>query len=481
MRALHALWSATSLCLWAEDGERATRRRRGDPHEARAPTAPRHPFAANATRLRGAIGALSDQSIAAEATLLLPTAAGRPIASPSLRIPHSPTSRAKSRLMPWRVPTLRFEPGRAVDALLTLSGESIPGVVVGNSVRSLARAAELGLDLAARGRLLPGISVDVKGGTVARWLPAPDEEDADRIRRLAESLPPLCRSEALDGSRDGRDPARILSEMIPAVVDSVARSALAGRRLLPAPSSRRRAPVSPAEGFVAALASEDPSIDADPEEIAKLRRELSEWHRSGIRHTGPIRTCCRLVPPDDGDIWVIEFLLQSREDPSLLVPAERVCRARGRVRVAQRAIEHPQERLLADLGHASRLYPDLERALDAARPETLETDAAGAHRFLAEAAPLLEQAGFGVLVPPWWRSRKARLGLRIRARANAWPSGAAKGLLGLEGQCDYRYEVALGDETLATAELRRVAKLKVPLGRVRGQWVARQCSYATRM
>lgn len=137
--------------------------------------------------------------------------------------------------------------------------------------------------------------------------------------------------------------------------------------------------------------------------------------------------------------------------------------------------------MLADLGHASRLYPDLERALDAARPETLETDAAGVHRFLAEAAPLLEQAGFGVLVPPWWRSRKARLGLRIRARANASPSGAAKGLLGLEGQCDYRYEVALGAETLATAELRRVAKLKVPLGRVRGQWVARQCSYATRM
>ena len=45
------------------------------------------------------------------------------------------------------------------------------------------------------------------------------------------------------------------------------------------------------------------------------------------------------------------------------------------------------------------------------------------------------------------------------------------GLLGLEGLVDYRYEVALGEDTLSADELHRLAELKVPLVRVRGQWV----------
>ena len=42
---------------------------------------------------------------------------------------------------------------------------------------------------------------------------------------------------------------------------------------------------------------------------------------------------------------------------------------------------------------------------------------------------------------------------------------------GLDGIFDYSYEVALGDDVLSEPELRRLAELKVPLVRVRGQWV----------
>lgn len=52
------------------------------------------------------------------------------------------------------------------------------------------------------------------------------------------------------------------------------------------------------------------------------------------------------------------------------------------------------EHLLGDLGRAARFYPDLDAALDVARLVTLDLDAAGAHRFLADIVPLLEQAGF---------------------------------------------------------------------------------------
>src|SRR4030095_10180336 len=103
----------------------------------------------------------------------------------------------------------------------------------------------------------------------------------------------------------------------------------------------------------------------------------------------------------------------------------RVWRARGSLAVAAGQVEQPQERLLADLGRAVRLYPELERALGQRRPVALELDTEGAHRFLRSAAPLLAQAGFGVLTPAWWRTRPARLGLKLNAEADEAPGGAA--------------------------------------------------------
>ena len=84
----------------------------------------------------------------------------------------------------------------------------------------------------------------------------------------------------------------------------------------------------------------------------------------------------------------------------------------------------------------------------------------------------LPAGGAGMLLPPWWRSPAARLGLRLRARprlddgSDRNPYG-----LGLAGVCDYDYEVAVGDLTLTVAELRELAELKTPLTQVRGQWI----------
>ena len=176
-------------------------------------------------------------------------------------------------------------------------------------------------------------------------------------------------------------------------------------------------------------------------------------------------------PDPELDRWRVEFLLQSRQEPSLMVPAERIWRTRGRAAVLAGMVEDPRQHLLTDLGHASRLYPELEQALDGAKPEALVTDTAGAYHFLAQAAPLLEAAGFGVLVPPWWRSQRARLGLRVHARTAKAGGSDATGQLGLETLADYHHEVALGETTLSEAELRRLAELKAPLVRIRGKWV----------
>ena len=507
MLAVHAIWSADSLHIWAEQVERGT----GESAPARGQGKPGiHPFAASLPRLHEALGGIGDGGIRSDLTLLLPTSRGRPGPSPSIRASlRSRTGRsAASKLAPWRVPSLAFRPDHAMDVLLTLANDPPrAGVAVGTSVPALARGVQLSLDMAARGRLLPGIAQDGTGRGVARWLPVPDEDDADRLVRLIRSLPPLCRAEWCPppdgvaaksaGALAGRDPGEIIREMAGTIIDHVARSAVRDQRLLRPIRTRRLRPRTTNEAFVAALTAEDSVVAGDAAEIALLAESLSAWHASGIQQLGPVRTTFRLVPPrisdDDGagviddaaaaadagqtmadpdtDRWRIEFLLQSRDEPSLLVPAERIWRTRGRVAVLTGMVEDPRQHLLTDLGHASRLYPQLERALDGARPASLVTDTAGAHHFLAEAAPLLEGAGFGVLVPPWWRSQRPRLGLRVRARPTSAGASASESQLGLHTLVDYHYEVALGEATLSEAELRRLAELKVPLVRVRGQWV----------
>ncbi len=72
--------------------------------------------------------------------------------------------------------------------------------------------------------------------------------------------------------------------------------------------------------------------------------------------------------------------------------------------------------LLAALGYTARLFEPVARSLQASRPKGLELSPGEAAGFLRETAPLLEQSGFGVLVPPWWNQRGSRLGLRLKAR-----------------------------------------------------------------
>ncbi|MBN1935563.1 MAG: DEAD/DEAH box helicase, partial [Anaerolineae bacterium] len=79
---------------------------------------------------------------------------------------------------------------------------------------------------------------------------------------------------------------------------------------------------------------------------------------------------------------------------------------------------------------------------------------------------------FGVLVPPWWNKPGARLSVRAKLKADANIIG--QGILNMDALVQFEWQVALGDETLTREELDRLAALKMPLVRVRGQWVMLQ-------
>ena len=115
--------------------------------------------------------------------------------------------------------------------------------------------------------------------------------------------------------------------------------------------------------------------------------------------------------------------------------------------------------------------PQLDHELRSAAPASVMLDTEGALKFLRHTGPMLSAAGFGVLLPDW--ARKARLGVKMttRSRQAAGSGSAAEPKFNMADLVDFRYDLALGDQVLDADDLAELARLKIPLVRIRGQWV----------
>ena len=517
MRVLHGIWADDALCLWAEALPSAG----GLAAEAVTGARPRpHPFACQPPELGellAPLGELARKAVDHELTLALPTAAGAPRPSPELALPAAPEGmvgatappargargdasprsdrdgwrndshrarRGRVTLKAWRVPGLAFDPATAVEllgGLGVLDEDVLPDAAIGY----LAAVATFAAGLAVRGRVLP-VLVEEPGGYAARWHPVLAAADARHAADLAAAMPPACRAADPDTA-----PEALLAAALNALADAAARTRLrapagdsaeatapgtaarpASSSLLPARRGRAPARIPVAERYVAALTSTDARVEVatprDEAEAAALTAELAAWLDSARMPSGPVRTCFRLTEPgDEAEAWRVEFALQSTQDPSLMLSA-----ADAWAGAAGLGSGDPVEQLLAGLGGAVRLFPELGDALRERAPSRLTLDTAGAFRFLKHTGPLLSGAGFGVLLPDW--VRKARLGLKLTTRAKRASSGTTAvtpAALGMKDLVDFRYDLAVGDQTLDAAELAELARLKIPLVRVRGQWV----------
>ena len=478
MRVVHGIWAHGALCLWAEDPA-APAVAAPVPQAGHLPRP--HPFAGQAAELSdllaglpGPAGEAARKAVDGELTLQLPSAAGHrgPLASPGLIRPDAPPSgpggsgpRSRVSLAGWRVPVLAFAPADALDLLAAVGHLGDLTAAVGESLPYLAAVARFADGLAARGRVLPVIAAE-DGGFAARWRPVLGGGDAQRARDLAAAMPPSCRAVG------GEPPGRLLAAALDGLADAAARTRLPAP-LLAARRGRTPARIPWAERYVVALTATDARLDVvtpqDEAEVAQLAAELDRWLDGAQKPAGPVRTCFRLTEPEgpDADPWRVEFALQSAEDPSLMISAADVWA--GQSRWVSPGTD-PAEELLAGLGTAARLFGELEDALREPAPDRVELDTPGAFRFLKQTGPLLSGAGFGVLLPDW--VRKARLGLKLTTRSRTTSgSSVTAPKFGLGDLVDFRYEVAVGDQALDPAELAELAELKVPLVRLRGQWV----------
>jgi SNF2 family DNA or RNA helicase len=449
MLVAHATWHGGALCLWAEDpGLPPTTRIRATPKP--------HPFATSdftgtsySPRTSGAARV--------ELTMLLPGAADGPFASPELAREPSPR---RPRPHSWRVPALALDPFTGMALLRATEGAD--DVVRGSDLRFFALVADEALHLAGRGRVLPALLRE-DGDLTARWRPVITGADAERFRELARAMPPACRA-----ADDDRPASQVLLDALTGLTDAAVRG-IVPHPLLAARTGRIPDRLPLAERWAAALTGPDPAVTREPgDDPGELTAELDAWAAAARRPSGPLRVCFRLTEPpqDDPDApWSVQFALQGTDDPSLYVPAAAIWTREVT------SVANAEETLLTGLGRALRLYPEVAQALRVATPTSVTTDAAGAFRFLREAAPLLSAAGFGVQLPQW--AGRARLGMKLTTRGTT-DSGAGAAVSSgfrLDDLVGFRWDLAVDGEDITEEELAELARLKAPLVRLRGRWV----------
>ncbi|MFI6446361.1 SNF2-related protein [Kitasatospora sp. NPDC050543] len=258
----------------------------------------------------------------------------------------------------------------------------------------------------------------------------------------------------------------------PAVAGEAPAAPEVGQADLPlrARSPRRAAP-APADSAAAAPAPTAPALaDTDHADFAELRERLGAWYAGATPVTAALRLCFRLLEPlgpEEG--WQVELLLQAVDEPSLLVPAAELWSAGPALAALGRKTAHPLDEFAAELDRATHRWPALCRSLRTTRPRAVQLDRAGALDFLRTAAPALTQAGFGVLLPTWWR-RRPRLGLALSVRTPAPGAVETARQVDRDVIVAFRWQAALGTVTLTQQELADLAAAKQGLVRVRGQW-----------
>ena len=468
MIILHTAAIQGNLALWAEDSDP----RIGLPGRQ---TAGEHPHCAQAQLLAEVIDLEIGNNCFGSAVVWLPSQGDAPVPSSPMAGP-TPKSRAKPRVRPWTVATLKLTPEQAVQLLQTCHRRLVlkHGIAIGVDLAYWTHALQLAVSMTVRQQFLPGLS-ERGGQTVATWIPLFTGEDAHRLAELAALMPASAR--ALTDAGATEPPAiaaqAALREFLTVQIDHLARI-----------GADADGPAQPEfdsvhDAWLRALRHSNPAVPSGTAQLQQLRRQVAEWQRPlAIAANSPYRLCLRLEePPEPGpsdetaairqDDWYLRYLLQPHDDLSLLLPAEAVWK--NRIKETHTDF-NPAEFLLSSLAQASSVCPPITDSLKRKQPSGYRLSTDEAYGFLESQAAALEQAGFGVLLPAWWtrQGAKTRPGIRARAKAPAMQGGSGMSMASL---IDLDVEIALGDEPVSLEELEELAELKVPLVRFRGQWV----------
>jgi SNF2 family DNA or RNA helicase len=390
------------------------------------------------------------------------------------------------------------------------------GVVGGRDLGFWVKALRVAGSLVARQRYLPGVATD-EDGVEARWQPVWLGEDADRRDELARRMPAAARALTQEGDDSAPDTpsADVLEEFVAAHLDQIVREhfeqAMAEAEQESATRSANGKPrarngngqaATVYDRWLGALRTPEAGFKGDGEEVEELTRSIQHWRAPIDDAAGaPFRLCFRLEEPVTSaeeaararsrdrrngksrgrrrevvragqKRWYVRYLLQATDDLSLVVPTADAWITRGRkAATLSRMGTDVHESLLGSLGQAAGVCPRIEESLRSRKPSGYSLDARGAYEFLTQTSQALEQAGFGTMLPSWWKGDGTEQRLSVRARVRTPPREEVDWEVSLDESVEFDWEICIGGKPLSGRDLEEIARLKEPLQFVRGHWV----------
>lgn len=490
MIVIHAVWEhveAGKLHLWVETSHPTAKKpkRSGTKRTTQEQSPQSHPFALAHQSLQRTLEEwLTSETLKSveigTLELRLPSTAYGPQPSPEMILEHAEDTTKPTEFKPWRVNTLTLDTQSAFALLRALPVETPRGVAFGDDLRFWATAAMFAFELITKEYYIPTLQEAQRNGKAiyqAAWQASLVGENDERMHNLAALMPPICWSFLPPDKRFSIVPKQQLRHFLDHSIDAFVRECLADTPLLSKSKLRQLDYLAPPEQWLHGLTTNDGTLNGNEQQLRDFAAAMYGWLdqlRPAVANA-PFRTCFRLDQPDPESnqplLWRISYYLQANDDRSLLVPADKVWQERsGTLTFLKRQFENPQERLLSDLGKATRVFPAIENSLRTARPEELALTTEQAYTFLRESVPLLEQSGYGVLIPTWWQKPSARVRVKLKVKPKEGGK-TSRGLLGLNNIIAYDWVVSVGDSELSDTEFESLVDLKMPLVRVRGQWV----------
>ncbi|GGU98103.1 helicase [Streptomyces albospinus] len=361
---------------------------------------------------------------------------------------------------------------RTVPALLLSLPEAVPLLVRARhdpaahpAAASWGAATLHALHLAARGRLLPGLTAD----DTDAWRAGPlDPDDIAHLRAIAAAMPAEAYAVPLPGSRplQVHEPAALVRRFVDAVVDTLPRTP-AAELVAGAPFAATAPQRLPgARAWAAEVAS---GVDAGVR--LSLRLDLAPHQLFDTREDGTADSGDDGWGRSSGGAGVEErraaaavLQVQSLTDPTLVADARQLWEGEGADHFGPR---FRVDTLLA-LRRAARVWAPLTRLLERPVPDVLPLGEEELCELLGEAASRLGAAGVAVHWP-----RELVRGLTATAVLRSAPGSAADGFGFFDAGelAQFRWQVAMDGVPLTEAEMDALAEAHRPVVRLRDQWV----------
>ncbi|MEV7191755.1 DEAD/DEAH box helicase [Streptomyces sp. NPDC093510] len=322
-----------------------------------------------------------------------------------------------------------------------------------------AAAARHALHLAARGRLLPGLTTK----DIDAWRAGPmDEADVAHLRAIAAALPAEAHAVPLPGPGPLRlpEPFALVRAFVDAVVDALPRTPAAAHAVGAPFAAHAPQHLPNAREWSAEVAA---GMDAGVRVSLRLDLRAHEVFDGGEGHGGTDGEAGGSVGAAVSPAAAV-VQVHSLADPALVTDVPELWAG----------AEHfgPRARVdtLLALRRAARVWPPLGRLLERPRPDVLPLSEEELYDLLGAVAGRLAAAGVAVHWP-----RELTRGLTATAVVRPAPGTAADNFdfFKTEELLEFRWQVAFGDqeEPLTDAELDVLAEAHRPVVRLRDQWV----------